>query len=336
MQSKSNVIDIKKLFEIKKVVLAPMAGITSFSYRKLMQKFGVALSYTEMISDCGLIYGNKETAELLKTDGKEGPLAVQLFGGSKETLVKGIEILESMNLSYDILDLNLACPVYKVTRNNGGSSWLKDLNLLEEMIKEVVAKSSKPVSCKIRLGWDDSHINVDEVCKILQDNGVSLIAIHARTTKQGYTGKARYEELKNIREILHIPFIISGDIFTADDAINAMNITGADAVMIARGGTGNPLLVKEINSRTAAILNEKEERNFFKQKEFLEEYAKNLIEEKGEDRAIRLLRGIAPKFFSYFPFSKEIRKRICMNIKTWNDLKEILDEFTKMQLNPEE
>jgi nifR3 family TIM-barrel protein len=232
-----------------------------------------------------------------------------------------------MNVPYDILDLNLACPVYKVTRNNGGSSWLKDLNLLEDMIKEVVKKSSKPVSCKIRLGWDDSHINVDDVCRILQDNGVSLIAIHARTTKQGYTGKARYEELKNIRSILHIPFIISGDIFTADDAINAMEITGADAVMVARGGTGNPLLVKEINSRTAEILDWKVERSFAKQKEFLLEYATNLIEEKGEDRAIRLLRGIAPKFFSHFPFSKEIRSRICMTIRSFEDLKQILNEF---------
>ena len=323
----NNSINIKELFNTKKVVLAPMAGITSFSYRKLMQKFDIALSYTEMISDCGLIYDNKETKELLLTDGVEGPLAIQLFGGSKETLVKGIKILESMNIKYDILDLNLACPVYKVTKNNGGSSWLKDLTLLEEMIKEVVKVSSKPVSCKIRLGWDDSKINVEEVCKILQDNGVSLIAIHARTTKQGYTGKARYEELKNIRSILHIPFIISGDIFTADDAINAMEITGADAVMVARGGTGNPLLVKEINSRTAEILNRKEERSFAKQKEFVLEYATNLIKEKGEDRAIRLLRGIAPKFFSHFPFSKEIRSRICMTIRSFDDLKQILSEF---------
>ena len=320
-------LDIKNLFKDKKVVLAPMAGITSFSYRKLMQKQGVALSYTEMISDCGLIYGNKETSELLLTDGQEGPLAVQLFGGSKETLIKGLEILESMNVPYDILDLNLACPVYKVTRNNGGSSWLKDLNLLEDMIKEVVKKSSKPVSCKIRLGWDDSHINVDDVCRILQDNGVSLIAIHARTTKQGYTGKARYEELKNVRSILHIPFIISGDIFTADDAINAMEITGADAVMIARGGTGNPLLVKEINSRTAGILNYTVPRSFEEQKEFLLEYSKNLIQEKGEIRAIRLLRGIAPKFFSHFPFSKEIRSTICTSINIFEDLITLLSRY---------
>jgi tRNA-dihydrouridine synthase B len=168
---------------------------------------------------------------------------------------------------------------------------------------------------------------VEEVCKILQDNGVCLIAIHARTTKQGYTGKARYEELKNIRDILYIPFIISGDIFTADDALHALKVTGADAVMVARGGVGNPLLVKEINAGTAEILNYKEQRSFEEQKNFLLEYAENLIKEKGEERAIRLLRGIAPKFFSHFPFSKEIRSRICTSIKSFNDLIEILNNY---------
>ena len=330
-----NNLNLKQIFTERKVVLAPMAGITSFSYRKLMQQYGVALSYTEMISDCGLIYENKETEELLNTDGNEGLLAVQLFGGTKETLVKGIKILESFNIPYDILDLNLACPVYKVTRNNGGSSWLKNLDLLKEMIHEVVKVSSKPVSCKIRLGWDDGHINVEEVCKILQDAGVCLIAIHARTTKQGYTGKERYEELKNIREILQIPFIISGDIFTSDDAMKALEITKADAVMIARGGTGNPLLVKEINSRTAGILDYKEEKTFAQQKEFLIKYTEDLIKEKGEDRAIRLLRGIAPKFFSYFPFSKEIRKRISTSIKSYKDLENILNEFENIQKQEE-
>lgn len=292
-----------------------------------MQRFGVALSYTEMISDCGLIYGNKETFELLKTDGKEGPLAVQLFGGSKDTLCQGIKILESLNVPYDILDINLACPVIKVTRNNGGSSRLKDTALLKDMIEEVVKISQKPVSCKIRLGWDDHKINVEEVCKILQDAGVSLIAIHARTAKQGYTGKARYEELKNVRSILKIPFIISGDIFTADDAIKAIELTGADAVMIARGGTGNPLLIQEINARTAGILDYSHQKSFSEQKEFLYEYSTNLIAEKGETRAIRLLRGIAPKFFSHFPFSKEIRSRICMTINSYEDLKNILDSY---------
>lgn len=320
------------LFKTKKVVLAPMAGITSFSYRKLMQKFGVALSYTEMISDCGLIYGNKETYDLLKTDSNEGLLAVQLFGGSKETLINGIKKLEDLNVSYDILDLNLACPVYKVTRNNGGSSWLRDLKSLEDMVTAVVQTSKKPVSCKVRLGWDDASINIDEVCKILENCGVILIAVHARTTKQGYTGKTRYSELKNLHKILKIPFIVSGDIFTLNDAIDAISITKANAVMVARGGVGNPLLISQINSYfNGSDCQFTINKNFYEQKEFLIEYAKNLILEKGEDRAIRMLRGIAPKFFSQFPFSKEIRKSICLSINSLDELIEILNKFENIQ-----
>ena len=153
--------------EIKsKVILAPMAGITSFSYRKLMNKFGCGLTYSEMISDCGLIYKNPSTYCLLKTDGSDRPLAIQLFGGSKETLLKGLNELENLGIEYDILDLNLACPVPKVVKNNGGSSWLKDQEKLYEMVSEICKRSKKPVSCKIRLGWND--INVIETCKTLE------------------------------------------------------------------------------------------------------------------------------------------------------------------------
>lgn len=319
------------LFKTKKVVLAPMAGITSFSYRKLMGEQEVALSYTEMISDCGLIYGNKETFDLLKTDGKEGLLALQLFGGSKETLVKAINILQDNNYQYDILDLNLACPVYKVTRNNGGSSWLKDLNKLQDMIKEVIKVSKKPISCKIRLGWDDNHINVYETVKILKNCGVSLIAIHARTTKQGYTGKADYEFLKDIHKDIDIPLIISGDIFSVEDAFKALEITKCDAIMIARGGVGNPLLIKEINESIKENKIIKIERDFNSQKNFLIKYMNDLINEKGEIRAIKLLRGIAPKFFSHFPFSKEIRKEISLSINTKQDLINILNKYETIQ-----
>lgn len=220
--------------EIKsKVILAPMAGITSFSYRKLMNKFGCGLTYTEMISDCGLIYKNNSTYELLKSDGSDRPLAIQLFGGNKDTLLKAIDELEKLDFQYDILDLNLACPVPKVVKNNGGSSWLKDQQKLYEMVSEICKKSKKPVSCKIRLGWDS--VNVIETCKTLENAGVKFIAIHARTRKQLYTGLPHYEELKNLKEVIHIPFCISGNIFTVEDGINALNITNADAVMVARG-----------------------------------------------------------------------------------------------------
>ena len=129
---------IIKNLELKgKVILAPMAGITSFSYRKFMNKFGCAITYSEMISDCGLIYNNKRTFEMIKTDGSDKPLAIQLFGGKKETLLEALDILEKSNTNYDVLDINLACPVPKVTKSNGGSSWLKDVSLMKDMMKRL-------------------------------------------------------------------------------------------------------------------------------------------------------------------------------------------------------
>lgn len=324
---KTNSIDFKEIFSKKKVVLAPMAGITSFAYREFYRQFGIGLTYSEMISDCGLIYQNAETTKLLYTNNKESLFAVQLFGGNKENLVKAVKILESMPIKYDILDLNLACPVYKVTRNNGGSSWLKSPTALEELLVAIVEASSKPVSCKIRLGWDDNSINVYEIATMAEKAGVALLAVHVRTAKQGYTGLAQYEKIKDLKKYINIPFIVSGDIFSVENAKKAIEITGADAVMLARGGIGNPLLALEINN---ALTNSKPVeicRDFATQKKFLTQYMELLIEEKGEELAIRLLRGIAPKFFSSFPNSKNIRKDLSSNIVTKQDVLDILNHY---------
>lgn len=311
--------------EIKgKVILAPMAGITSFSYRKFMEKFKPALTYTEMISDCGLIYENQRTLNYLKTDGSDRPLAVQIFGGKKEELVKAISIIEETKIPYDILDLNLACPVNKVIKNNGGSSWLKNQDELFLMVSEVVKHSKKPVSCKIRLGFD--KINVEETVKTLEKAGVKFIAIHARTRSQAYSGKANYEALKNIRDLIKIPFCISGDIFSTKDALEALKITRADAVMVARGAVGNPELIENINK---ALNGEKynEDLNLKKQYGYLKEYVRNLIEEYGEKRAISLLRGIAPKFFLKLSNSKQLRIELSSKIEKEADIYRICDKY---------
>lgn len=313
--------------EIKgKVILAPMAGITSFSYRKFMKQFNPTLTYTEMISDCGLIYENQRTLNYLKTDGSDRPLAVQLFGGNKEELVKAIDIIENARYEYDILDLNLACPVNKVIRNNGGSSWLKDQGKLYEMVKAVVEKSKKPVSCKIRLGFDS--INVEETVQTLEKAGASFIAIHARTRSQAYSGKADYEKLKNIRDLIKIPFCISGDIFTVNDALNALKITRADAVMVARGGVGNPELITNINLALEGKLYD-ENLDYQKQYKYLKEYVGYLVEEYGETRAVSLLRGIAPKFFIKLPNSKQLRIELASTIKKEQDIYDICDKYIK-------
>lgn len=311
--------------EIKKrVILAPMAGITSFSYRKFMNKFGVGLTYSEMISDCGLIYGNNGTLELLKSDGSDRPLAIQLFGGSKESILKGLDILNSLDITYDILDLNLACPVPKVVKNNGGSSWLKDQDKLFDMVSAVCQKSTKPVSCKIRLGYND--VNVIDTCKTLEKAGCKFIAIHCRTKKQLYSGFPDFNAIKDLKKEINIPFCVSGNIYTVKDALEALKITKADAVMVARGGIGNPNLITNINK---ALNNEEynEEKNLSEQLNYLTEFALSLIEEFGEVKAIRMLRGIATKFLDGIKDMKKYKNKICQEIKTKQDLLRIIDEI---------
>lgn len=309
-----------------KVVLAPMAGVTSYAYRRFMAPFGVALTVTEMISDCGIIYGNEETMKYLPRKDDPRPIALQLFGGEKENLVKAIEIIESMaDIDYDIIDINLGCPVPKVTRNNGGSAWLKDEVRLMDMLTAIVKTSTKPVSVKIRLGWDDESINFRQIMPKIEKTGVAMIAIHFRTTKQLYGGKARYELGHNLRDIINIPLVISGDIFTLDDAINALQITKADAVMVARGSMGNPHLIRQIDHyyRHGEKL---EGVTLTDQVKYLREFAKLLVEEKGEKTAISHLRGIASHFLSGFSHTKQFRIKISQTMTSLQDLNDILDE----------
>ncbi len=314
----------------KRVILAPMAGITSFSYRKFVNKFGCGLTYSEMISDCGLIYGNEGTFELLKSDGSDRPLAIQLFGGSKETILKGLQKLNSLDISYDILDLNLACPVPKVTKNNGGSSWLKDQEKLYDMVKAVVENSPKPVSCKIRLGYND--VNVYETCKTLEKAGCKFIAIHCRTKKQLYSGLPDFTQIKDLKNIVSIPFCVSGNIYTVKDALNALEITNADAVMVARGGIGNPNLITNIN-KALDNLEYDESKNLNEQLDYLKEFSTYLIEEYGEIKAIRMLRGIGIKFLDGIPDMKKYKNKISQETVTKQDLHKIIEEIRQNYIN---
>lgn len=311
--------------EIKsKVVLAPMAGITSLAYRNFMKPFGVGLTVTEMVSDCGLIYGNKKTIEYVKTSELERPVAIQLFGSSAETIIKAMEITIKENPDFDFFDINLGCPVPKVTKAGAGSALLKDPAKLEEMFKKICEYSSKPVTAKIRLGWNDSSINFLENIKALENAGVAAIGIHARTTTQGYSGKPRYELLKDLKSKMKVPLIVSGDIYTLDDAINALEITKADAVMVARGGVGNPRLVTQIDEYFKTgnrILNSTLEENI----KYLKIFTKMLIEEKGEYNAMLILRGIAPKFLDGFPGMKPVKNQLAQSLTTYESFERILN-----------
>lgn len=308
------------------VFLAPMAGVTNLAYREFMKPFGVALTYSEMISDCGLIYGNKETYKYLDTSAYERPVALQIFGGTKETLLKALEIIESQKDDYDFIDVNLGCPVPKVTKTGAGSAWLKREDELFDMMSSLVKASKKPVTAKIRIGWDEQSINVERIATILQDAGVSLIAIHPRTRNQLYSGVANYERIKDIKKILHIPLVISGDIFTLESAIEAQKLTNADGIMVARGAMGNPYLITQIDRyfKTGEIL---PRISLNQQLEYLKEYANKLIDLKGEDVAIRELRGIAPHFLKGYPNLKKYRVKLTTEMISLNDLLNIIDDI---------
>ncbi len=313
-------------YEIKeKLVLAPMAGITSFSYRKFMSEFGVNLTYTEMVSDMGLLYKNKETESYLSFPKSNFLTGVQLFGSDKDNIAKSVQICLNLCQNIDFFDVNMACPVPKVTRQGSGSALLKNPKKCGDIIREIKKVTSLPISAKIRLGFDNSHINFLDVISELEDAGVDMIAIHARTAKELYIGTPHFDLLKDLRKKMHVPLLVSGNIFTVEDAINALNITGADAVMIARGGVGNPLLIKQINDYFNKGCYENNY-NFEDQKKYCLKLAKMLIEEKGEDTAMRVFRGIAPKFFASIPNCKKLRNRLSTEMDSYEDLENILND----------
>ena len=309
-----------------KVVLAPMAGYTSLAYRKFMKKFGVALTVTEMVSDCGLIYDNKKTIEYLKTDKSEHPVAIQLFGGSAETICKAMDIAIKQNPKIDIFDINLGCPAPKVTKTGAGSALLKDPKKLEKMFKEICGHSPIPVTAKIRLGWNEETMNFKENIMALENAGVAAIGVHARTTRQGYAGKPKYELLKNLRDEMKVPLIVSGDIYTLKDAIKALETTKADAVMVARGGVGNPILIKQIDEyfKTGKII---EDSSLEENVKYLRELTDETIAEKGEYSAMMTMRSIAPKFFNKFPNTKKLKLKLVSALTTRESLERILKEI---------
>lgn len=315
--------------EIKtRVVLGPMAGITSLSYREFNKPFGVGLSFTEMVSDCGLSYGNIKTRDYIKTSKIDHPVAIQLFGANIDKTLSAIKVIEESKTQYEILDINLGCPVNKVTKEGAGSAWLKHPKELYDYMSKICVASSKPVTAKIRLGWDDKSINVNDIVALLIKAGVKAITIHARTTSQMYSGKVRFDEIKDLGKKMSVPLIISGDIFTLDDAINAMKVTSATAVMVARGGVGNPTLITQINDyfdNKIVTPNPTIEQ----QCKYLKQFSKMLIEEKGELVAIKILRGIAPKFFLNYPGFKSIRTELAQTINTYHDIEIIIDKINK-------
>ena len=312
--------------EIKgKVILAPMAGISSFAYRDFMSDFDIDLSVTEMVSDMGLIYGNKETKTYIDFPKGKVPTGVQLFGHDPECLKQALLIVEKENPNVAFYDVNMGCPVPKVVNTGAGSALMKNPKLCGDIIRALKSVTSKPVTAKIRLGWDKGSINFKEVIEELEKAGVDMIAIHARTRKQLYQGIPDWDLLKDLGNNMHVPLVISGNIFTVEDAVAALDITKADAVMVARGAVGNPLLARNINRYYRG--EELEETSLEKQIEFCKEHARRLVKEKGELIGMKVFRGIGPQYFSGFPNIKQLKNRISLEVNTYDDLDKILSEY---------
>lgn len=226
------------------VVLAPMAGISNSAYRRICKEMGCGLVYAEMVSDKAIMYGNQKTLDMLKMTDEERPLAQQIFGTDVDSFVKAaIYVYENMHP--DIIDINMGCPVPKVAlRAQAGSALLKNPDKIFEIVKAVVEAVPIPVTVKIRSGWDSEHINAVEVAKIIEKAGASAICVHPRTRSQGYSGKADWNIIRQVKESVLIPVIGNGDIKTPMDAKRMLFETHCDAIMIGRGVLGNPWLIK--------------------------------------------------------------------------------------------
>lgn len=227
------------------VALAPMAGVGNLAFRTLVKSFGVGLIYAEMVSDNAVNYKNKKTLKMLEVDPIEHPMAMQIFGGDIDNMLEAALYVEA-NCESDIIDINMGCPVPKVTKIEAGSAILKNTDKVYDIMSTLTKHLKKPVTAKMRAGWDHHSINAVENAKALMSGGASAIAVHPRTTKQLYTGSADWNIIKSVKEaITTIPIIGNGDIKSPLDAKRMLDETGCDAVMIGRAALGNPWILKE-------------------------------------------------------------------------------------------
>ena len=237
-----------KLFRIgnvemkNRVVLAPMAGISNSAFRLTVKEFGAGLVCAEMISDKGIISKNQKTMNMLYIDERENPLSLQIFGGEKETLVEAAQFVDK-NTNADIIDINMGCPVPKITKCDAGAKWLLDPNKIYEMVSAVVEAVDKPVTVKMRMGWDEDHIYAVRNAQAVERAGGSAVSLHGRTRVQLYEGQANWDIIREVKQSINIPLIGNGDVNTPQDAKRMLDETGCDAVMIGRAALGNPWMI---------------------------------------------------------------------------------------------